>query len=176
VIGQRAKLATTAIVNRLTLLATLIAIATLAPVIGGHHQWLTGPIVNATLYLAVILNGTSDALMVGMIPSTVALSVGLLPTVLAPLIPFIVLGNSLLVLAFNRLRPSGFLPAVVIASFAKYAFLALSSSLVTRLILNEKAALGAAQMLTWPQFFTALMGGLIAYGVVRRVQPDPWRR
>ncbi len=155
--------------HHLTVFATMLAIATLAPILGAHQQWLTGPIVNATLYLTVIFNGSSDALLVGMIPSTIALSVGLLPAVLAPMIPFIILGNALLSLTFEKLRKINFLAAVVIASFVKFAFLFSTSSVVTRLILKKEVALSAAKMLSWPQFFTAVVGGLIAYEVTKRL-------
>ncbi len=164
-----AKVIRIVLVNRLTIFATLLAVATVAPVLGTHHQWLTGPIVNATLYLTVILNGTSDALLVGMIPSTIALSVGLLPTVLAPMIPFIILGNALLSLTFDKLRRTNFLAAVVIASFVKFAFLFSTSSVVTRLILKKEVALSAARMLSWPQFFTAFAGCLSAYVVTKKL-------
>lgn len=158
-----------ALASRVTIFAALLSVATLAPVLGAHQQWLTGPIVNATLYLTVIFNGSSEALLVGMIPSTIALSVGLLPAVLAPMIPFIILGNSLLSLTFDKLRRTNFLAAVVIASFLKFAFLFSTSSVVTKLILKKEVALSAARMLSWPQFFTALAGGIIAYGIQRTV-------
>lgn len=151
--------------HHLTVFATMLAIATLAPVLGAHQQWLAGPVVNATLYLTVIFNGSSDALLVGVIPSTIALSVGLLPAVLAPMIPFIILGNSLLILTFAKLRRANFLAAVVIASFLKFAFLFSTSSVVTKLILKKEVALSATKMLSFPQFFTALAGGLIAYEI-----------
>lgn len=153
------------LVSRLTIFATLLAVATVAPVLGAHQQWLTGPIVNATLYLTVIFNGSSDALLVGMIPSTVALSAGLLPPIMAPLIPFIILGNSLLILTFDKLRKANFWLAVFTASFLKFAFLFASSSVVTKLILKKEVALSATRMLSWPQFFTALAGGIIAHEV-----------
>ncbi|MDP2873813.1 MAG: iron hydrogenase [bacterium] len=162
---QAAKVIRIVLVNRLTVFATLLAVATVAPVLGAHQQWLTGPVVNATLYLTVIFSGSSDALLVGMIPSTIALSVGLLPTVLAPMIPFIILGNSLMVLTFDKLRRTNFLAAVVIASFIKFAFLFSLGNVVTRLILKKEVALSATRMLSWPQFSTAIAGGLIAYAL-----------
>ncbi|HCP60545.1 MAG TPA: iron hydrogenase, partial [Dehalococcoidia bacterium] len=69
----------------------LLGIATVAPLSGS--QFITGPIVNATLLIAVALLGMRDGILIGLIPSTIALATGLLPAVLAPMIPFIIVGN-----------------------------------------------------------------------------------
>ncbi|MCD4762172.1 iron hydrogenase, partial [bacterium] len=56
-----------------------------------HLQWLTGPLVNAILILALFLIGIRSALVLCMIPSLMALASGLLPAVLAPVVPFIMI-------------------------------------------------------------------------------------
>ena len=81
----------------------LLAAATGAPLIGIHSQWLTGPIVNMALILAVFIIGIRGALLIGILPSTIALGTGLLPTVLAPMIPFIIISNFLLIGGFKFL-------------------------------------------------------------------------
>lgn len=151
-----------ALINRLSIFATLLSVAIIAPILGGHQQWITGPIVNATLFLAVMFGGTSDALLIGIFPSTVALGVGLLPPILAPLIPLIIVSNSILVTVYNALRRLNEPAAIITASFAKYAFLAVTSTFIARLLLNQQAAAAALKMLTGMQFATALFGGLIA--------------
>lgn len=157
------------LITRLSIFATLLSVAIIAPILGGHQQWITGPIVNATLFLAVMFGSTSNALLIGIFPSTIALGVGLLPTVLAPLIPFIIVSNSILVTVYNALRRLNEPAAVILASFAKYAFLALTSTFIARLLLNHQAAAAALKMLTGMQFATALGGGLIALGIYKKL-------
>jgi len=141
---------------------TLTAIATLAP-LSGHNQAVTGPVVNATLFLAAALLGPQNAILVGLIPSVVALSAGLLPAVLAPMIPFIMISNTVLVLTFAHLRRKNFWFGVAAASALKFIFLLSTSTMVMNLITKQEIAQKAASMMSWPQLFTALGGGGIAY-------------
>jgi hypothetical protein len=146
----------------------LVGIATAAPLF--HSQPITGPIVNATLFISVILLGTQGAILVGLIPSLIALSVGTLPPVLAPMIPFIMLGNVILILAFNYLRNKNYWLAVVGASFLKFLFLLSTSSIVINLLLKKEIASKVAMMMSWPQLLTALFGGLIAYLFLKKLK------
>ena len=147
----------------------LLVLATAAPLIGLHSQWITGPIVNMALILAVYLVGIRGALLIGILPSTIALSSGLLPTVLAPMIPFIIISNSLLILTvdwFNRQKIDYFI-ALFFAAGAKYLFLLISSGMVINLILKPQLAAKVATMMSWPQFFTAILGGVLAWAGLR---------
>src|SRR3989344_2590592 len=85
---------------------SLLGIATVAPLF--HQQWLTGPIVNAMFLIAVVLLGSQNAIVLALLPSTIALGVGLLPAILAPMIPFIIISNVIFVLAFHYLREKNF--------------------------------------------------------------------
>ena len=143
----------------------LLGIATAASLT--HSQFITGPIVNATLLIAVALLGMRDALLIGLIPSSIALAVGLLPPVLAPMIPFIIVGNAILVITFGYLRQRNYWLGLVSGSILKFAFLFGTSSIVISLLLNQSLASSVAVMMSWPQLVTALAGGVIAYGVLR---------
>lgn len=144
----------------------LLGIASAAPLIG-HQQFITGPIVNATLLIAVALLGMRDGILIGLIPSTIALATGLLPAVLAPMVPFIILGNVILVVTFGYLRHINYWLGVVSGSVLKFAFLFGTSSIVANLLINEQLAGKVAAMMSWPQLVTALAGGLLAYGFLR---------
>lgn len=146
-------------------LAALLGVALLAPLL--RHQALTGPIVNATLYLATILLDIKYAIFIGLLPSSVALSAGLLPPVLAPMIPFIMIGNTILIAVFDSFRKRNYWLGVFFASSAKFLFLKATSLKVTSLILNKKVALNVAAMMSWPQFVNALAGGVLAYFLLR---------
>lgn len=143
----------------------LLGIATAAPLC--HNQFITGPIVNATLLVAVALLGIRDGILIGLIPSSIALAVGLLPPVLAPMIPFIIVGNAILVLTFGYLRNKNYWLGLVSGSVLKFAFLFGTSSVVTSLLVNQKVAANVAVMMSWPQLVTALAGGLLAYGFLQ---------
>ena len=152
------------IIREVAIFSSLLTIAIVAPLF--HFQPITGTIVNATLFLATSLLGSSAAMLIGLIPSVVALSVGLLPPVLAPMIPFIMISNTILVLVFGFFKNKSYWIGVLIASFLKFLFLFSTSSIVINLLLKKDIALKVAQMMSWPQFLTALGGGVIAYLVL----------
>lgn len=146
----------------------IVGIASAAPLF--PIQGLTGPIVNAMLFIAVIMLGTQAAILVAVFPSTIALATGLLPPVLAPMIPFIIIGNIILVLAFDLFRKENFWLGVGVASFLKYIFLWITSSVVIDLLLKKEIASTVAMMLSWPQLLTALAGGVIAYIFLKSIK------
>ena len=143
----------------------LTTIASVLPLF--HNQALTGPLVNATLFLGVCMARTQTALFIGLIPSIIALSVGLLPPALAPMIPFIMFSNAILIVSFSFLKEKSFLLAVIASSFLKFLFLFSSSFLVINLLLKKELAQKVSQMLSWPQLITALIGGLICFLILR---------
>ncbi len=154
----------------------LVTLATFAPLLGFHSQWITGPIVNMALILSAYLLGIRGALLIGILPSTIALSTGLLPAVLAPMVPFIILGNSILILIIDLfLNKSGedvgfykkYFLALAIAAAFKFLFLFFTSSLVINLLLKQALADKVARMMSWPQFFTAIIGGILAFGILK---------
>jgi uncharacterized membrane protein len=146
----------------------LLGIATAAPLI--RNQFITGPIVNATLLIAVALLGMRDGLLIGLIPSSIALATGLLPPVLAPMIPFIIVGNAILVVTFGYLRNKNYWLGLVSGSILKFAFLSGTSSVVINLLSNKAVAANVAVMMSWPQLVTALAGGLLAYGFIQGIK------
>jgi len=146
----------------------LVGIATVAPLF--HNQPITGPIVNATLFLAVIFVGTQNAILVGLIPSLIALSVGLLPSPLSPMVPFIMLSNTILILTFGYLRKQNFWLGMITAGAIKFIFLYSSSFIVVNLIAKKSIAAKAAAILSWPQLLTALAGGIITWIILKTLK------
>ncbi|OGG87604.1 hypothetical protein A3B87_00610 [Candidatus Kuenenbacteria bacterium RIFCSPHIGHO2_02_FULL_39_13] len=145
----------------------ILTMATGAPLIGIHSQWLTGPIVNMSLILAVFLIGIRGALLVGILPSTIALGTGLLPAILAPMIPFIIISNTILILVVDWFKNYNYFLGLFFAAGAKYLFLFITSSIVINLLLNQALAPTVAAMMSWPQFFTAVIGGVLAWGILK---------
>jgi riboflavin transporter len=142
----------------------LATAATLAPL--SRNQFITGTIVNCALFTGACSIGIRAALLIGIVPGTVALSTGLLPSMLSPMIPFVILGNAVLVITFDYFRKFNYWLGAVAASALKYGLLTAAASIVTNLVINKDAAAGVAYMMSWPQLVTALSGSLAAFGIL----------
>ena len=135
--------------------AILLAIA-LVFQMGGFPQFITGPLINTVLYLAAMIVGWQGGMLIGILTPVIASIRGILPPPLTPLIPFIALGNSILVILFFWLQSKNKIAGIIIASLAK--FLLLVSAV--KLVVQVPPAI--AQMMSFPQLITALVGGAIA--------------
>jgi hypothetical protein len=135
--------------------AILLAIA-LVFQMGGFPQFITGPLINTVLYLAAMIVGWQGGMLIGILTPVIASIRGILPPPLTPLIPFIALGNSILVILFFWLLSKNKIAGIIIASLVK--FLLLVSAV--KLVVQVPPAI--AQMMSLPQLITALAGGAIA--------------
>jgi len=125
---------------------------------------ITGPLVNALLFIAVVILGVRNALLVCFLPSIMSVSVGILPLVALPLVPVIILGNILLVLLFNYFYKKNFWLGVVSASLVKFIFIySLATLLVSEFISNVQLAKIVGQTMGYLQLISALLGGIIAW-------------
>jgi hypothetical protein len=148
----------------LTLLV-LVAVAAVASLIT-KQQYITGSIVNAALIIGTAWLGTRDGLLIGLIPSSFALAVGILNPILAPMVPFIIIGNAILVLSFGYLKNVNYWLGVVVGSLLKFGFLYATSRIVIGLLINKQVAPAVANTMSYPQLVTALVGGIVAFGVI----------
>jgi len=126
-------------------------------------QLVTGPLINAILFIATVVLGWKKTLWICLFPSVIAFSVGLLPAILGPMIPFIMIGNMILVVVFNPLWRKNWWLGVGAASFLKFLFLFGMSRLLFGLILRQSLPAAVADTLAWPQLYSALIGGVLAY-------------
>ncbi len=130
-----------------------------------HQQFLTGPIINALLILSFLYLGKNKALFLALIPSTVALSRGLLPLTLAPMVPFIMISNCLYLLTFAKLQTTSQTKnfvAIFLSAIIKSVFLFIVSKLLMENMLVAPLASKIASMMSWPQLWTAILGGVLA--------------
>ncbi len=146
--------------------ALLLGISVLTPLLG-LPQLFTGTVVNAALLVAVVLVGPRAAISIGVLPSLFAVMSGQLPAPLTPLVPLIIVGNTLLVLVFERARRRGWSIGVVAAAATKWCWLFGTTTLLTATtgLLATAAVPVALAMMGWAQLVTALAGGAIAYAV-----------
>lgn len=152
---------------RWTALAAAVALATLAPLL--QSQPVTGTIVNALLITVAVLFGFRSAVLVAAIPGPIALAAGLLPAVLASAVPFIIAGNIVFVWIFLRWHHVNYWRAVLYASVAKSVVLTIAAFIIARVVSSGIGGIArsALVMMTWPQLYTALAGGVLAYAVIR---------
>lgn len=150
-------------------LIVMVALAALLPLF--PLQQITGPLVNALLYIAVVMLGVNNALLICFLPSVVAISTGLLSALMLPLIPVIIVGNILLVLMFSRLREKNFWLGVGAASLLKYIFIySLASILASQMIQQPPFAKVVSTMMGLPQLVNALLGGIIAWIFLKSIK------
>jgi len=169
----------------------LVGVATLAPLLG--NQSITGPIVNATLFIAVVTMGWRNAILIGLTPSLIALMAGTLPSVLAPMVPFIAVSNAMLIVVFGLFakKPAriatparhadashagwqsvaggNYWLGIASASFLKFVFLFGTSAILINLF-NIQLPKSIALMMSYPQLLTALAGGVIAYLFLKTIK------
>lgn len=143
----------------------LLSVAGLAPL--ASNQLITGTIVNATLFIAAATLGVEGAILIGILPSFFALLSGTLPMALAPLIPYIILSNALLIFTFIYLKKTNYWLKVLVAAGLKFIFLSSISFFVIQLFFKGKIAMVGIAMFSWPQLLTALLGGGLAYLVLK---------
>lgn len=152
--------------TKVVLFAVFLAILIAVPAFI-HSQWITGPMVNAVLLISAVLIGPMEAVFLGLMPSTVALSTGLLPLPIAPMVPFIMIGNAILIAVFYYSYKKNIFASIGIAAFLKFAFLHFSVVLIMSRLLNPTLSSNLAVMMSWPQFVTAVVGGVIAYAILK---------
>ena len=147
----------------LSITLALTGIAAIAPSL--HQQLITGTIVNATLFAAVMMVGFRAAAAVAVIPSLIALAAGTLPAAMAAMIPYMMASNIALAGIFAFLRRFGYWTAASIAVLAKFAILTASAAVVLSAITHGNIGVALASMMGWPQLITAILGGVVAYGI-----------
>ena len=141
----------------------LLAVA-LVVQMGGFPQPITGPLINTVLYLSALLVGSWSGIIIGICTPVIAFMRGILPAPLGPMIPFIALGNGVLVVVFSLLKGKNKILGIITASLVKYLILFTAVSYIVDV--PDKIA----KVMSLPQLFTALSGGVIAILVYKALQ------
>ena len=158
----------TLFISRLGLLISLTVIIQIA----GFPQPITGPLINMLLFITTSMLGWIAGVLLGCLTPLTALIRGQLPSVLAPLVPFIAAANAILVLAYyfiyykllrhtNHLYSLNIIVAFTCASVAKYLFFILVVKIIFPYIVNISIPDNFAIILMTPQLLTALGGGVL---------------
>jgi hypothetical protein len=162
---------------KLTQTSILLAIALVFQMVGsrfpGINQYIVGSMINAVLLLTTYICGTFYGAAIAVLTLWTALLAGQLKPALAPFIPFIMLGNLILVLCFGVLCGKGNLGkyiGVIMAAAAKFIFLYLSAVkliFVFKLSIPAPAVKALSVSMGITQLFTALIGGILALGLIK---------
>jgi len=147
----------------------LPVVAFLVPFLVSGPQWLTGTLVNGLLFLTVLTLSEQSLWLVIVLPSIGALSHGALfgrfTPFLAFFLPVIWAANFLLVRSFTFLLPNVPSPVAVLLSAALKALLLYLAALAYfRLQWVPQPFLVSMGVI---QFTTAVIGGLLALGILR---------
>ena len=154
-------------ISRLGLLTALTIVIQIA----GLPQPVTGPLINGIIILTVLWIGPLPAIALGCLTPLAALIRGQLPPVLMPMLPFIMLGNTVyaltffilsLIIAGKKTTLLKSLPGLTVASALKTLLLYLGATWMIPLIFVREIPRAAVVMMSFPQFLTAVAGGLIA--------------
>lgn len=143
----------------------------------GLPQPVTGPLVNMMLILTSLLLNIMGGTILGCVTPIAAVIRGQLPPFLIPMVPFIIIGNALLVtvfgyvssiLKFGKLyNPNPFYSianwtGLITGSFVKFIWLYISATIILPVLLHKELPAEAIALMAAPQFITALIGGIFA--------------
>lgn len=147
-------------VRYLTRTALLLALTLVVQLIG-FPQPVTGPLVNLCLFVAVFFVGIGGGSFIGLLTPLVAFSRGILPPPLAPMLPFIALGNIALVVVFGLLKKFNKYIAMIVAAVVKFLILAAGVNFFI------KVPGPIAKAMQTPQLINAIIGGILAIIIVQ---------
>ena len=133
--------------------------------LGPMNMFIVGTLVNACLLISVDYAGIRGASVIAFIsPFTAVLTGAPVPI---PFIPFIGIGNFLLVLTFYLLRRT--ILGIVIGAIVKFFFLFASVTFFLKLTDLPSKLVGVLYFsFSWPQIVTALLGGIV-YVTAKRI-------
>jgi len=141
----------------------------LAGFLGPLNIFIIGTFVNACLFIALDYAGFWGATAIALIAPFTALLTG--APIPIPFIPFIGVGNFLLILFFSILKKS--VVGIFVGALVKFSFLFGSVLFFLKLMdLSEKVAAGLFFTFSWPQIITALLGGGVYLAAKRVLKVD----
>ena len=156
------------------MLALLVTLQALTKPAG---QLVTGSCVNAVLAVATLVGGLACGLTVALISPVLAFLLGIAPQILT--VPAIMAGNCVYVVLLSLLCGKDLVKRIaawLIAAVAKFAVLylivvkiicgVLAPTLLAAGTMKQPMLKALPATFSWPQLFTALIGGAVALVIV----------
>jgi len=148
---------------RMAAFAVLSVSSFVVPFYLGYPQWLVGTLVNAFLFLSVVFLPKNLFFPLIVLPSLGVLARGVIFGSLTPFLiyflPFIWLGNLILILSFRKMYNFNYIFSLIASATAKFLFLTLIANIYFRFSIVPQMFLQTMGIL---QFLTALAGGIIS--------------
>jgi hypothetical protein len=163
--------------NKITILgALLMALSLLAqslrlvlPLPLFVSMFIVGTLLNAILLIAVSVTGLRAALIIAWIAPAVALLQGQLPGL--PFVPLVAAGNTVYILLLNAFKKTNKYFVLTAASAGKAATLFFGAwALLLTLDFPPLIGTSISFIMSWPQFITALVGGLTGRLLLARLR------
>jgi hypothetical protein len=160
----------------LTRAALLLAVALLfqslrfmVPVPPMLSTFLIGSLMNGCLLVATEWVGVEYALIIGFLVPVVAYFQEVLP--LPVFIIPVALGNAIYIGVFSMGRRLQSFLSLSVAAACKTIFMYVAfSCLLTLITIPEKLGAGLLFIMSWPQFVTGIMGGILANIIKKRLK------
>ncbi|MFY9174630.1 MAG: ECF transporter S component [Peptococcia bacterium] len=149
----------------LTRSAVLLALA-LVVQLGKFPQPVTGPAINGILFIASAVVGPISGILIGLLTPIVAFAVGIMP--FAPAMVIIMLGNATLAIVYGLLAKRQIL-ALVAAAVGKFLVMAAMVKYIFPLLFGIAIPAKVTTMLTLPQLYTALIGAVAAFIILKLI-------
>jgi hypothetical protein len=131
-------------------------------------MFIVGTLLNAILFVAVSVTGIKSTLVIAWLTPLVALLEGQLPGI--PFVPLVAAGNTVYAAMLVFLKKTGGFSALAAASAGKAAFLFFGAwALLSALAFPPPASTAFSFVMSWPQLFTALAGGLAGRFILARL-------
>lgn len=134
-------------------------------------QLITGTAVNAVLLISLYTVGVLQASVIGCMTPIVALLAGIIQPPMAPVVPFIVMSNLVLIWIVYGLRKKNTYIQIILASGGKFLFLVAAVRLILTQFLPAPVWEKVAIAFGVTQLFTALAGGFLAILVTKLLHP-----
>jgi hypothetical protein len=143
------------------------------PLIGvSTSQIITGSLVNCVLFVFSEIYGMYCGMTIGVCSAIIASLIGVGPSIIV-IVPIIACGNALLCLLYCCLKKLSHILRIIIAAAGKCAFLWIGVSVALSLLSLKAAQVSTLTlMFSWPQGITALVGGLLASLISKRICPQ----
>lgn len=134
--------------------------------LGPNSNFIVGPLVNAGLLITTAAAGLTGGTVVALLTPFGAILTG--AAIPLPLAPVIAAGNFILVLLFHIFIEKNKIAGILTGALLKFVFLLASIHVFANLAdLPGKKADMLIYIFSWPQFVTAITGGVIAMIIIK---------
>ncbi|MGI6113781.1 MAG: ECF transporter S component [Mahellales bacterium] len=129
------------------------------------NVFIVGTLVNAVLLIATASVGILGGVAVSVLTPVIALLQG--HVALVWMVPIIAAGNCILVIIYGLLTKRNSYLAFITGAVVKFIFLYFGIKASFQFIMGAPVPFPASFLYSWPQLVTAVLGGVVAMGIIR---------